>query len=166
MQLGTRTGERQQRRARITHSIEVSGRRWREIDIVQRGDGETRAHLQIEAGISLDGNDEGHRVADLDEAVGRRGERALADLDVELGRSRVAAERHDLLVEHVHREADSQGLVDVALPEAADRAHRVPDLLDARLVLQATRVFIIIVEVLGLTCTVLLMRIWLVRSIQ
>lgn len=97
--------------------------------------------LDVETGIARYGNDERHGVADFDESAGRGRERPSPELDVEASHSGVSAERDDFLSEHPDAQCYAQRLVQVAFPEAPDATDRVPNFLNARLVLKNEYVF-------------------------
>ena len=84
--------------------------------------------LDVEWSVALDGDDHGERVADLDQSVDGRRQRSFAQLDVHGGRGRIAAEAHHLRVQHVDVERVRHRLLQIALPEAADRSRTVPHL--------------------------------------
>ena len=84
--------------------------------------------VHIEARISLDEDDHGQSFADLDQSIGGRGQRSLADLHVHDGRGCVSAEADHLRVQHVHVEHVRDRLLQRTFPQAAQCTRRVPDL--------------------------------------
>ena len=94
--------------------------------------GDTLLNLDVESWVAFDRHDHRQRVANLDQAVNARGERALADLDVHRGRGRVAAETDDLSVQHVDVEGVSDRLLQRSFPEASDGSRSIPNLIQIK----------------------------------
>lgn len=97
-------------------------------------------HVEF-AVVILDGQDHGHRLADLDQAGHFRSPRALADLDLHPAADVVAGKVSADHVQHVDGERpESDGLLVLVVPRATQFTGLIPNFLHLRVELDNDRV--------------------------